>query len=223
MRSLYLTLTICSLCLNLGLHSDSCPSLSLSGISQDETTQLTSELSTAYKDGFQLQDVITICSILDSYVAKNSTLSTEDKRQTLLSLLNRVIDNQNLLTSEKQFLEEFTPAVAFVIFPDSANSSLTPPTNPSPSEQEISTAMNTFTASLNGSLSWKDIPSCVLFVCQFATSYSGLTSQEKGYLAKKLLGEIIDKTDTPFLPDIIFDEVFKRIGYPLIDYLVSKN
>ncbi len=65
-------------------------------------------------------------------------------------------------------------------------------------------------------------PSVLLFARQFSTSYPGLTPPEKAYLAKRLLGEIIDKTDTPYLPDAIFDEVFKRIGYPLIDYLVTK-
>jgi hypothetical protein len=38
---------------------------------------------------------------------------------------------------------------------------------------------------------------------------------------KKLLGEIINNTRT-YLPDAIFDEVFKRIGYPLIDYLINQ-
>ncbi|MBS0626931.1 MAG: hypothetical protein JSS09_01830 [Verrucomicrobia bacterium] len=223
MKIPYCILAVCSFCLNFGLHSDSNPNQPLHRISLDEITQLTSELSTAYKDGFQLQDIVTICSILDSYVTKNSTLSTQDKRQTILSLLNRIIDKQNLPAPEKQFLEEFTPALAFVIFPDSADNSLIPPTNPSPSEQEILTAIQNLSTTLQGKLSWTDIPSCVLFICQFASSYSGLTSQEKGFLAKKLLGEIIDKTDTPLLSDIIFDEVFKRIGYPLIDYLVSKN
>lgn len=226
MKSSYFALAICSLCLNLGSYADSLQNTLVTQalkISPEDAEQLAQELLEPFKDGFQLEDLITISSILDTHFTKKNNLSILDKRQALKTTLNKIINKRNFPPYEKEFLEKFVPALAFIVFPDSIDDSLSAPTNPSPSEQEILTAANSFIKKLHKTLSWKDIPSCILFTCQFATSYPGLTSEEKGYLAKKLLGQIIDKTDTPFLPDTIFDEVFKRVGYPLIDYLVSKN
>lgn len=225
MKIPHLALALSALCSVLGLQADTPQNVlevQIKGITLEEILQLAQELSVPFKDGFQLEDLITVASILDTHFNKNIKMSNSDKQNALESVLNKIIEKQNFSAPEKSFLEKFTPALAFILFPDSADDSLTPPTNPSPSEQEVLSATDSFINKLNGSLSWQNIPSCVLFTCQFATSYSGLSSAEKDYLAKRLLGQIIDKTDTPYLPDAIFDEVFKRIGYPLIDYLVTK-
>ncbi|MES2200370.1 MAG: hypothetical protein V4489_09425 [Chlamydiota bacterium] len=218
-------LALLTTCSSLGLHAtttNNTLSSVISGVSLLEAAELAQELLVPFKDGFQLEDLVTISSILETHFNKNVTLSTLDKRNALQSVLTKIIDKQTFSSAYKSFLEDFIPALTFVVFPDSADDSLTPPTDPSPSEQKIITTTESFMKTLNGKLEWKDIPSSILFVCQFSTSYKELSSQEKAYLAKRVLGEIIDKTDTPFLPDAIFDEVFKRIGYPLIDYLVSK-
>ena len=218
-------LSLSALCSPLGLQADTLQAAlttQMKGLTLEEIIELAQELSVPFKDGFQLEDLITVSSILDTHFNKNINMSTTDKQHALQSVLNKIIEKQKFSTPEKNFLEKFTPALAFIIFPDSADDSLIPPTNPSPSEQEILRATDSFITKLNGKLRWKDIPSCILFTCRLTTSYSGLSLQEKDYLAKKLLGEILDNTDTPYLPDAIFDEVFKRIGYPLIDYLITK-
>ena len=225
MKISYFALALGSLCSTLGLQSATTKDIltaQLKGITLEEVAELAQELLVPFKDGFQLEDLVTVSSILDTHFSKNVNMSTLDKRHAIQSVLTKIVDKQKFSPSYRNFLEHFIPALAFVIFPGSADSSLIPPTTLSPSEQEIIDKTSSFIKKLDGQLGWKDIPSAFLFARQFSTSYPGLDPSEKAYLAKKILGEIIDKTDTPYLPDAIFDEVFKRIGYPLIDYLVTK-
>ena len=219
-------LALFSFCSQLSLEADLTTSAStaqVTGITSQEVSQLSQELLAPFKDGFQLEDLITVTSILDTYFSKNNDLSIPQKRASLQSVLEEMINSKNFSSPEKFFLQRFAPALVYIIFPSSIDETLKTPSTVSPSEQDILTATNDFINSITGGITWKTIPSCVLFACKFASSYAGLTTQEKAYLAKKTLGEIIDKTDTPYLADMIFDEVFKRIGYPLIDYMLSKK
>ncbi|MGE0670590.1 MAG: hypothetical protein AB7O89_06620, partial [Parachlamydiales bacterium] len=50
-----------------------------------------------------------------------------------------------------------------------------------------------------------------------------LTLDEKRTGVVAVLNEIIDKTDTPYLPDYIFDPVFKLFLPPLATLLIQDN
>lgn len=220
-----LALALFAVCSPLLMHATKSTNIlasEIQGITLEEIAELTHELLVPFKDGFQLEDLITVSSILDSHFNKNANMSTIDKRHALESVLDQIVNQKHFLPAHKEFLKHFVPALAFVIFPGSADDDLKLPENSSSSEESIIKVTDAFLKKLDGKLKWNDLPSSLILLRQVAISYPTLDSKEKAFLAKRVLGEIIDKTDTPYLPDAIFDEVFKRIGYPLIDYLVTK-
>jgi hypothetical protein len=193
-------------------------------LSQKEIDNFLEELTAPLNDGFQVYDLFTIAGILKNRFSSIDNLSMNEKKTIAIYLLQETLNQHYFLpTFEKKMLEQMIPALATLLFPSSIDTTLFPPEATSPSQIELIEATNTLITKLDKKMEWSDISTCLLYVCQFASSYHTLSPQDKAYIAKQMLKEFIDKTDTPFLPDVIFDEVFKRIGYAMIDYVTLQS
>lgn len=225
MKFSYFALAFSSACSPFALTADNIEtssSVQYGSLTQIDLDQTAEELLAPFQDGFQLEDLVAISSILDKHFSTISDFSLEDKRSAAQYVLEKLIAHRKAPGLEKQFLTLFCPALVFIVFPSSIDDLLTPPSNPTPQGDEVLKATNALIYQFEGGISWKEIPRCILSIYQFVSSYRGLDSSEKAYFSKKILGSVIDKTDTPYLPDVIFDELFKRMGYTLIDFLSQR-
>lgn len=193
-------------------------------LSDQEIKQIVEELTTPLNDGFQIRDLFSIANTLQENLSSIENLSVEQKKETAIYLLQEVMNQRYFTPSfEQKMLEQMLPALATVLFPTSIDTLLEQPAAENPSQQEIFEAAHNLLVKLDNQLDWDDISNCILYVLRFASSYKDLSAQDRSYIAKQILKEVIDKTDTPLLPDVIFDEVFKRVGYAMIDYLTLQN
>lgn len=193
-------------------------------LSNEQLQELVQELAAPLSDGFQAHDLFVMASVLQQHLSSMENLSLKQKKDAAIYLLQEALSQRYHIPSfEKSMLQQMLPALATILFPTSIDTSLEQPQNPSPTEKEIFDATNNLLLKLDNKLDWSDISDCILYVFRFASSYQNLPAQDRAYIAKQILKEVIDKTDTPFLPDVIFDEVFKRIGYAMIDYLTVQN
>jgi len=212
----YIALSMAALSLSL------CSIATAQGLSKDRIQALVEDLEHPFLDGFQWEDLIAVSIALETHFADMPELTLREKRDTLQQVLNSIIHRRKLSPAKEHVLRYFTPGIAYVLFPSSIDETLITPTTPSSKEQEILQATEALLDNLKGKLGWKDIPSCILYAYNFSSNYPALSQTEKAHVAKKILGEVIDRTDTPILPDCIFDEVFKRVGYALIDHLSKR-
>jgi len=217
----YLTIFLSASCAFIGIQASTAKPATFS---DQEIKQIVEELTTPLNDGFQIRDLFSIANILHKHLSSMENLSIEEKKENAVYLLQQVMHQRYFTPSfEQKMLEQMLPALATVLFPTSIDTLLEQPAAENPSQQEIFEATRNLLVKLDNRLDWDDISDCILYVLRFASSYKDLSAQDRAYIAKQILKEVIDKTDTPLLPDVIFDEVFKRIGYAMIDYLTLQN
>lgn len=66
---------------------------------------------------------------------------------------------------------------------------------------------------------WTDLTAMIRLSFEFVRRNQGLTISEQKEAIVKILGYIIDLTDTPYLPDDYTDPLFKSLMTPLVDLI----
>lgn len=197
----------------------------LNGLPTDsELRNLAGSLLTLFQDGFQIGDLVSIFEKANTYLEEHYTLSVQQKRNALVKVICIIIDE-----TDTPYVPDFVfdplfkllvPPVVALMYPDAKEISASGQLQGSPSEQDVLNAVNGFFDQLKDGFTLQDIPKCFYYVVNFSSHYFELTIEEKASIAKQMLSQILDQTDTPYLPDFIFDELFKMFGNSMIDFLV---
>ncbi|MFA6118733.1 MAG: hypothetical protein WCT85_01645 [Parachlamydiales bacterium] len=70
---------------------------------------------------------------------------------------------------------------------------------------------------------WNDIAQIMKLSLEYLNHYYSLSAEEKKAGAIAIVNNIIDLTDTPYLPDNIFDPVFKVVMESFIEVIMPSN
>ncbi len=70
---------------------------------------------------------------------------------------------------------------------------------------------------------WSDVAAISGITLEFLKKYQSVTLEEKKEMIMTTLIDLIDTTDTPYLPDSYTDPLFKAMVPPLIDILLSAD
>jgi hypothetical protein len=62
-----------------------------------------------------------------------------------------------------------------------------------------------------------------MYATAFANSCKDLDSHSRSNVAKFVIAELLNKTDFQMLPDFLFDEFFKTLGFTLVDYFGARG
>jgi|GEM_PF-4079657 len=187
-------------------------------ITQTQLNTILSELSTALQGGFTSTDLISAGVVLVTNFNELSNLTVAEKQSTAVYVFNQLIAASNMSPFEQTSLEALTPVLAAVLFPDPLTVAITPPTDASPTNQDIINSVSAFLGQTKNALSLEQVPSAILYAQNVASSYISLSPQNQDVVAKEILTQIIASADIPILYSYIFDELCTTIGNPLIDY-----
>jgi hypothetical protein len=70
---------------------------------------------------------------------------------------------------------------------------------------------------------FSDIPAVVGKAMEIAETAGSMTGPEKKELAIMLIGYVIDKTDTPWLPDPLVDPLVKKLVPSLVELVIDAS
>jgi hypothetical protein len=74
---------------------------------------------------------------------------------------------------------------------------------------------------LHGGFSWKDTGLIIQSSLEFSAEFSSLTLDDKRAIAIEMFDDLIDLTDTPYLPDSYTDPLFKAIVPLFVNLLIN--
>jgi hypothetical protein len=194
----------------------------------DEELHLLGELlSKTFDDGFQLTDLVIIVEGINQYLENHYLLSLSDKRDAAIKVINHIIDITDTPSLPDFYFDPifkaFVPKLVAIMYPANKAQHTDYIISGIPSLEDAERALNGFFSQLSDGFTLDDIPPCISYVTNFASAYVELSTEEKAFAAKALLARVIDETDTPYLPDFIFDDIFKNLGNHIIDYLVKNH
>lgn len=207
------------------LTSGSISSLYSDKISDEEIDSASKAILEPLRDGFQIADVVSIISNISDYVEKKHPVNNSEKRNITSKILCHIID-----ITDTPGLPDFifdgifkalVPQLVAVMYPDKKIVDATYSQLHSIELIELEKAIDGFFSEIHDGFTLDDIPRCISYAAKFFSGYSYLTREEKKSAAKQLFFKVIDETDTPYLPDFFFDDIFKQIGSQMIDYLID--
>ncbi|MBS0605158.1 MAG: hypothetical protein JSS60_09025 [Verrucomicrobia bacterium] len=76
-------------------------------------------------------------------------------------------------------------------------------------------------AIFNDGFQWSDLTEMIVLGVKFLDQYSGLNELQRKEMAVFILDDIIDITDTPYLPDNVFDPLFKFVVPTFVDFVME--
>ncbi|MBN2479936.1 MAG: hypothetical protein JXA94_06885 [Parachlamydiales bacterium] len=191
----------------------------------DDIKAFAESLKEVFSDGFQFQDIAQIMHITYDQFVQPFILSAEDKRKAVLDVLFFLIDVTDTPILPDYFFDPFfkTICISFVnlIIPDEAIDS-TEKVSGFPSYQEICTFVEEIKKNFDDGFQFEDLAIVTKQTFLFVNKYIDPTNQKKATLAKSIIKDIIENTDTPLLPDEITDKIFIDLANGFIDHLVEK-
>ncbi len=193
----------------------------------EELLLLAGHLSKTFDDGFQLTDLVIVVEGINQYLDNRYQLSLSDKRDAAIQVINHIIDMTDTPSLPDFYFDPifkaFVPKLVAIMYPLHQPPRKDYILSGIPSLEDVERAINGFFSQLSDGFTLDDIPLCISYVTNFASAYVELSTEEKAFAAKALLSRVIDETDTPYLPDFIFDDIFKNLGNHIIDYLVKNH
>jgi non-homologous end joining protein Ku len=173
------------------------------------------------------QDIVSISKEASLFMQVFQNLSIEDRKAAVQSIVDMVIDNTDTPFLPDNFTDPIFKAVSRPIvdlFVDKIEGVQTLSKATFPEQLSLENAPEFFKQSvssiLNGNVGWTELFSILSKAVQLFENNETIPVDEKRQMAKELVDQIIDNTDTPLLPDDFSDPVFKSISHAMIDELI---
>lgn len=184
-----------------------------------------------FADGFQWTDIPAIVKY--SIEAVGDVLDVSSKRDLVIKVIHAVIDFTDTPFVPDKFTDPIFKAIAvslvhltFNLFEGKV--SLEAPTlwepglsASSPSREDLKRVAYQVIEVFKDGFQWSDITQIIEISTDFIKEYTGLNKQQKKDCLIQILNDVIDITDTPYLPDSIFDPLFKQVVPSIIDYVME--
>jgi len=173
------------------------------------------------------QDIVSISKEASLFMQMFQNLTAEDRKAGVQSIVDMVIDMTDTPFLPDSFTDPIFKAVSRPIVDllvDKIEGVQTPSKISLPAELSPENAADVFKQSISetisGNIGWTELFSVLSKAIQLFENNNTMSVDEKRQMAKQLVDQIIDDTDTPFLPDDFSDPVFKSISHAMIDELI---
>lgn len=70
---------------------------------------------------------------------------------------------------------------------------------------------------------WYDLASIMKLSLQYLNNFFSLSIQEKRLAVQEIINYVIDETDTPYLPDVFFDPIFKILVPSFVELIIPDS
>ncbi len=170
-----------------------------------------------FDDGLQWEDFGTIVGHALDFIMEHKDLSKEEVKANIITMLEHIID----ITDTPYLPDSFSDPIFKAMLPPFVNLVVdgvhgqfvevleTKPGKPTPENlHEFITAMK---ETYSDGFQWSDIMVTITSSIEFAGAFPSLSKQEQQDTVIDLVNHVIDDTDTPYLPDMFVDPVFKAI------------
>ncbi len=202
--------------------------LKASPIPKDVLYSIAANIQASLADGFQWHDIVTVSKEAYHFVQMFHNLTVDEREQSIEEVVDIVIDNTDTPYLPDNFTDPIFKAIArpCIVLLFSKFEGLRPlpvgnPSESSPSSQDLQAFKSKTSSIFAIGAEWKDLFSLISLVIEFIEDYKVMTQVEKRLMAIKIVDEIIDETDTPYLPDTFSDPIFKAISRAVIEELIA--
>ncbi len=177
-------------------------------------------------NGFTWNDIVFIIKQSFDLIKTNPNLTIKEQKLQVISILNYIID----LTDTPYLPDSYTDPLFKLLIPPlvdlisrSVNGSIIPVISIEPPSSEtfkffVQQMKNTF----SDGFQWSDLVVCIGDTISFMAGFPSLSTQEKKEAAIDIIDALIDITDTPFVPDVIADPIFKALARSVINFIFDE-
>jgi hypothetical protein len=182
------------------------------------------QLAALWQDGFQWSDLGAMIGLSVRFLNGFLEMSDADKRAAIIQMIERMIDQTDTPYLPDAYTDPLfkamVPPFVDLFLPASAQPPLSrQPLAPLTAEAVRATGSEII-ASFQDGFQWADLGNAVQGIVRLARAYERLSSQERKTFAKQVIDDVIDHTDTPYLPDSFTDPIFKQLAYGVIEQLL---
>lgn len=185
------------------------------------------ELKKTFADGFQWSDLGSIIKQSYEFASSYKSLTKEEMEVCVVEIINHVIDLTDTPYLPDRFTDPMFKAMVppFIsLFGDAIFGKIEfLPT--AESKKPDGEALEKFATELTGAFAdgfqWHDLATVVNSSLKFIGSYPFLNVEEKKECVVTIVNHVIDKTDTPKLPDHFIDPVFKSLVPSFVEVLFA--
>jgi hypothetical protein len=197
---------------------------------EDKITKDAESIKAIFADGIQWRDIpefiVHVNKLLDG-------TSADQKRALGMRIIDRVID----LTDTPYLPDPLTDPLFKVLAHSLMNftfdlldntksfSALLPSNSPVtthiPAQENLTHFVYQIKDLFKDGVQWSDLVQIIFLSVNFIDEFSGLDELEKRAAVISILDEVIDVTNTPYLPDRVFDPMFKQMVPSFVDYVMA--
>ena len=194
---------------------------------EDALAEKAQEISDLYSDGIQWSDIGSMLSLGLDFLKTFQHVSLAEKKTMLVTILYDVIDQTDTpflpdSYTDPLFKAMIPPLIEIVLNAQAGLFASLPTLNDEKADhQTFEKYAKELQASFADGFQWSDIAVIVRSSVEFVGGFHNLTTEEKQQSAVDIVNFVIDMTDTPFLPDMFIDPVFKAIAEPLVGIIFS--
>ena len=177
-------------------------------------------------DKFNWEDIVFIIQQSFDLIKINPELNINQQKEQVITILNHIID----LTDTPYLPDAYTDPLFKLLVPPLVNlisksvNGIIIPTisiNP-PSGETFKVFVQQIKDTFSDGFQWSDLVVCIGDTISFIAGFPSLSTKEKKEAAIDIVDALIDITDTPFVPDMIADPIFKALARPAINFIFDK-
>lgn len=192
-----------------------------------ESHALVSQIKELFSDGISVEDIVKTYQIIDKFIDEKPKMTLQEKRAFATNILCEVGDLINIPYMPHVISETVVymcaPIVSQLVYPEEDSLTCLDPLAGVPHQADIKSSVDSFIAEFSDGLTLQELPTCFMYATAFANSCKDLDSHNKANVAKFVITQLLDKTDMQLLPDFLFDEFFKTLGFSLVDYFSARG
>jgi len=175
---------------------------------------------------FNWKDIVFIIQQSFDFVKTNPHVNINEQKEQVITILDYIID----LTDTPYLPDAYTDPLFKLLVPPlvnliskSINGDIVPiiSTNP-PTGDSFKVFIKEMKETFSDGFQWSDLVVCIEDTISFIGGFPSLSTQEKKKATIDIIDTLIDITDTPFVPDMIADPIFKALARPVVDFVFDK-
>ena len=186
------------------------------------------EIIDVIEDRLEWSDVPVIMDMSAKMLGHFSKLSIDMKRQSLIDVLNYVIDHTDTPWLPDRMTDPFfkamVPPFAHIFISDDflAEIDFSVPRGLVESKDFVGVA-DLIREKFADGFHWSDLTYTIGAAFSFGAQLDDMNWEERGQVMNDLVDYIVDKTDTPWMPDHFSDPVFKAFAHSTIQVMITSR
>lgn len=193
--------------------------------SEDKIWGYAEQITSIFSDGFQWSDLAAMIRLSNQFLKKDyAHLNAEAKKQAVVDILNKIVDLTDTPylpdgIADPLFKKMVPPFVSLTLpaLDDEIFLSLTLETSEeTPTKEGLKRVAEQILALYEDGFQWEDFASMVRLAIDHTRSYVLLDKEGRENAVMEIIDDVIEATDTPYLPDEYSDPIFKAFVRPIV-------